>query len=83
MRPKTGFPGIFSEDLEADFALFLKHCQFLRIPRTKNRFKEDINHSVEYNNLTFLKLMEEGPGECQYFGCVKYFFKYCTAKISM
>ena len=63
LRPKTGFPGIFSEELEADFALFLKHCLFLRIPRSKSRFKQDIAHYIDYNNLTFPKLHEEGPGE--------------------
>ena len=63
IRPKTGAPGIFPEDLEADFALFLKHCQFLRIPRSKIQFKEDIRHYVEYNDLDFPKMQDEGPGE--------------------
>ena len=61
-RLKTGFPGIFPEDLEADFTLFIKHCQFLRIPRSKTRFKQDIVHYVEFNNLEFKKMQEDGPG---------------------
>ena len=42
IRPKTGSPGIFSHELESDFALFIKHCDLLRIPRTRLQFKDDI-----------------------------------------
>ena len=62
LRPKTGSPGIFTEELESEFALFLKHCQLLRIPRTRKKFKEDIMHYVNYYQLTFNRLQEDGPG---------------------
>ena len=62
IRPKTGAPGIFPQELEADFALYLKQCDMLRIPKTKQEFKEDIWHYVNYHNLTFKQLQEDGPG---------------------
>ena len=62
LRPKTGAPGIFPKELEAEFALFLKHCQFLWIPKTKNQFKEDIRHYINFKKLTFKKLQDDGPG---------------------
>ena len=33
VRPKMGCPGIFPMELEADMALYLKHCDLLRIPK--------------------------------------------------
>ena len=62
LRLKIGSPGIFPYELEGEFALFLKHCELLRIPRSKLRFKEDIRHHIEHNNLTFEKLSPDGPG---------------------
>ena len=35
IRPKTGSPYLFPKGVEEDIALFMKHCMFLRIPRTK------------------------------------------------
>ena len=64
VRPKTGSPAIFPKDLEEDLALFMKHCDLLRIPRTRDRFKEDISHYVEYNSLSFKRLEKDGPGTC-------------------
>ena len=63
VRPKMGCPGIFPTELEADMALYLKHCDLLRIPKTQLQFKEDIQHYVKYNDLTFKLLTEDGPGK--------------------
>ena len=63
IRPKTGAPPIFPYELEADFALFLKHCDLLRIPKTRQQMKEYIWHYICYHNLTFKKLEENGPGK--------------------
>ena len=62
IRPKTGAPGIFPTELECDLALFLKHCKLLRIPRTRQQFREDIWHYVDFHDLTFKKLQDDGPG---------------------
>ena len=62
IKPKTGAPGIFPEELEADLALFMKHCELLRIPRTRSHLKEDIWHYIDYHKLEFKKLTEDGPG---------------------
>ena len=63
IRPKTGAPAIFSDEIEADFALYLKHCSLLRIPRTRSQFREDILHFTQYKQLTFPKIGEDGPGQ--------------------
>ena len=62
IRPKMGAPSMFPIDLERDLALFLKHCDLLRIPRTKSEFRQDIHHYVKFYNLTFKKLTDDGPG---------------------
>ena len=62
IRPKLGAPGIFPAQLEADLALYMKHCDLLRIPRTRQELKEDIMHYVKYYNLTFNRLQDDGPG---------------------
>ena len=62
IRPKTGAPAIFSDEIEADFALFLKHCLFLRVPRTRQVFQKDILHFVQYKQLQVPKMGEEGQG---------------------
>ena len=62
MRPKTGAPGLFPEELEADLALFMKHCSFLRIPRSRKLLKADILHYTKVKQLTFDKMAEDGPG---------------------
>ena len=64
VRPKTGAPGIFPTHLEADLALFIKHCDLLRIPRTRKDLKSDIWHYVKHNDLEFKKLTKDGPGRC-------------------
>ena len=51
IRPKTGAPAIFSDEIEADFALYLKHCSFLRVPHTRQVFQKDILHFVQYKQL--------------------------------
>ena len=67
IRPKTGTPGIFPHELESELALFLKHCDLLRIPRTRLEFKEDIWEYIDYYGLTFKKLQDDGPGiDCIY-----------------
>ena len=63
IRPKAGGPPIFPIELEGDFALFLKHCDLLRIPKTRLQFKEYIWHYVEHYNLEFKKLEDNGPGK--------------------
>ena len=66
VRPKIGAPSMFPISLERDFALFLKHCDLLRLPGSKNDLKADIQHYVNYYNLTFKKLTEDGPGKLHY-----------------
>ena len=56
VRPKTGSPGIFSHELECEFALYLKHCDLLPIPKTQQEFKEDILMYVDYFKLNLKKL---------------------------
>ena len=62
IRPKTGSPAIFTPELESEFALFIKHCDLLRIPRTRLDFKDDILNYVRYHNLTIKRLEDDGPG---------------------
>ena len=66
IRPKTGGPPIFPYELESDFALFMKHCQLLRIPRSRQDLKNDIWHYVDHYGLTYKKLQEDGPGRTIY-----------------
>ena len=67
VRPKTGAPGIFPPDMEEDLALYMKHCDLLRIPKTRKNLQFDIRHYVNYHNLQYQKLEEDGPGEGPYF----------------
>ena len=53
IRPRTGAPGIFPRPFEEDLALFMKHCDLLKIPRTRQQLKDDIWHYVWYHNLTY------------------------------
>ena len=62
VRLKIGSPGIFPDELECEFALYLKHCDLLRIPKTRADFKKDILEYVNYHNLTFKQMHEDGPG---------------------
>ena len=62
IRPKVGSPSIFSPELEEDFALFIKHCDLLRIPRTRPIFRQDVVHYVENKELTIPRMSENGPG---------------------
>ena len=64
IRPKTGAPGIFLMQLEEDLALFMKHCDLLRIPKSRQDLKCDIRHYVNYYNMNFPKLEDDGPGKC-------------------
>ena len=66
VRPKIGSPGIFPDELESEFALYLKHCDLLRIPKTRQEFRQDIQHYVKLHDLTFKLLTEDGPGEAQW-----------------
>ena len=63
VRPKTGSPCMFPRHMEEDIALFMKHCEFLRVPRTKQLMKEDILHFVQYKNLKISRMPEDGPGK--------------------
>ena len=60
--PKTGSPCMFPEEIEADFALYMKHCSFLRIPKSKQKLKEDIWHFVKYKGIDIRRMPEDGPG---------------------
>ena len=51
--------------MEEDIALFMKHCIFLRIPRTRQILREDILHFVQYKNLNVPKMPEDGPGNIE------------------
>ena len=53
---------MFPIELEEDFALFLKHCDLLRIPKTRNDLKAHIVHYVDHHSLTFERMAEDGPG---------------------
>ena len=55
---------MFPDEMEADIALFMKHCSLLRIPRTRDMLRQDIVHYVLYNELSFPKMCEDGPGDC-------------------
>ena len=63
IRPKTGGPPIFPYELESDLALFMKHCELLRIPKTRQDLKSDIWHYVNHYNLTYKRLTDDGPGK--------------------
>ena len=63
IRPKTGCPTMFPTEMEADFALYMKHCCLLRVPRTRTLMKEDVLHYVQYKNLKIKNLADEGPGK--------------------
>ena len=67
LRPKTGAPSLFPYEMECDLALFMKHCCLLRIPRTRNKLKEDIMNYVNRKNMNIPKLLEGGPGECRFY----------------
>ena len=62
LRPKTGAPSLFSEEFEAEIALFVAHCRLLRIPRSRKLLKEDIAHYVAYGKFHIPKLQPTGPG---------------------
>ena len=53
---------MFSSELEEEFALFMKHCDLLRIPRSRADLKEDIVHYVNVKQLSIKKLQDDGPG---------------------
>ena len=61
IRPKVGSPTLFTPEVEADIALYMKHCTFLRIPRSRQLLKEDILHYVQFKGLTIKNLSEDGP----------------------
>ena len=63
IRPKTGRPLMFSIEMEEDLALFMKHCDLLRIPKTCNDLTADIVHYVSYHNLKVKRMADDGPGE--------------------
>ena len=63
IRPKTGAPRMFEEELEGLFALYMKHCSLLRVPCTRTLLREDILHYVQYKSLTVDKMPEDGPGK--------------------
>ena len=52
---------MFSKEVEEDIALFLKHCTFLRVPRTKTMLRDDILHYVQYKQLDVPRMPEDGP----------------------
>ena len=56
---------MFPLQLESDLALFMKHCDLLRIPRTRSDLKQDIQHYVQLKDLNFKKLQPDGPGIMQ------------------
>ena len=63
LRPNIGAPCLFPTHMEEDIAHFMKHCQFLRVPRTKKQLKEDILHFVQYKQLNIPRMAEDGPGK--------------------
>ena len=54
---------MFPHEMEADMALFMKHCSFLQVPRTKEMLKKDVVHFVKYKNLDFPRMPDDGPGK--------------------
>ena len=62
IRPTTGCPCLFPPEMEEDIALFMKHCTFLHIPRSKQILKEDILHFVQYKGMNIQRMAEDGPG---------------------
>ena len=66
VQPKTGSPCMFSAEKESDIALFMKHCQFLRIPRTKQMLKDDIWHFVKFKQLHVPTMPEDRPDKIFY-----------------
>ena len=58
-----GAPRMFSEELEADIALFVKHMQLLRVPVSKEKLKADIAHFLSAHRMKITKMGKEGPGE--------------------
>ena len=62
VRPKTGAPCLFSSEMEEDIALFMKHCTFLHIPRTKKMMKEDILHFIQYKQVQAPRMADDRPG---------------------
>ena len=63
VRPKTGAPPLFPHDLEGDFALYVKHCSLLCVPRTRQLLKDDIMHSVQVTQFQNDKLGVDDPGD--------------------
>ena len=80
IRPKTGAPAMFPIELERDFALFVKHCELLRIPRTRGHLKSDIQHYVSVKNITFKKLAHDGPGNIS---INMFYFRFLTVYESL
>ena len=79
VRPKTGAPSIFPEDLESEIALFVSHCRLLRIPRSRSILRDDIVHYVQYAKLNFPKMHPNGPGDCNEVTvepCITTFYKH-------
>ena len=62
VRPKTGAPPMLSEELEGDFALYVKHCCLLRVPRTRDMLRADILHFTQFASLNVPKMPEDGSG---------------------
>ena len=54
---------MFQFEVEGDVALFVKHCCFLRIPRTHEMLRKDILHYTQYKQLNVPKMPEDGPGK--------------------
>ena len=63
VRPRTGAPCLFPCHMEEDIALYMKHCQFLHIPRTRQLLRDDILHFVQYKQLNIPRMADEGPGK--------------------
>ena len=63
VQPKTGAPHLFPPKMEEDIALFMKHCTFLRIPRTKKLLQDDILHYIQYKQIQAPRMAEDGPGK--------------------
>ena len=60
---RRGSSEIFTEKMEADFVLYILHCNLLRVPRTREMLEADIVDYVLYNDLERAKLlMEQRPG---------------------
>ena len=76
VRPKTGAPCMFPKVVEEDMALFMKHCEFLRIPRTRQMLRKDIVHYVYFKEMTVPKMPKDGPGNCNNFSWFQSSFTY-------